>query len=526
MTLPPETTVDRPPLTGQLTAPAAGQLTGSDWPTLPPVNTRGQRADRPADRPADRGADRPPVSRTVDRGADRLTGASLTAPTVTTLTGQADTPLTAPTDHREPLTGQPTTTTQPANLTTTARRLARDRGPLWLLGIFYAVMAGISLYGQTQGIITWFHIQPLTVLGWVIPARVPALVPAGALELLATVLLAFADWRRRTKREKARLVRLAAAASAAGVAWLNWEGHDTAAPRVLFVGASAAAFVVVALHIGARYRDAHPNWITGRAPDYGAVQWLTEPRLTLRARRIALSTDDDSARPGRAESLSLAAEAIARQEKLARLAAAVRARIADGTDPLTAELAIASLDLEGIARRLADAADNTGMAALLGADLTPHRLTGPPPELEQAPATATTERPRTTHQPRRQHQAPRPARRRAAAHRQAAPAVVTERVPEAAPTTQTEAAAPPTAVAAPESEASNSEVSNVVDLASHTPQVAHGIAYVTRWLDQQQQRTGTRPAVPSATRIHTMAGIGKGTALKVKEHLDAAEQTA
>jgi hypothetical protein len=523
MTLPRELTADRPPEAGQSTTSWTGQRDANGWPVV-------GRTDRlttplpgfPVNPVSDR-ANRPPVNAPVSPAVDRLTGAAPVAPTGTPLTGPSTTGQ-APTGQSHASANG--TANRAVTLSATARRLTADKGPLWLLGVFYAVMAAISLYGQTQGIIAWFHLQPFTVLGVTVPARVPALIPAGALELLATVLLAFADWRQRTRREKARVVRLFAAAAALGVAFLNWQGHqghDELGPRILFVGASVFAFLVVAVHIAARFRDAHPEWTKGRAPDYGALQWLTQPRLTLRARRIALAVADEEARPGRAESLATAQVAMEREAKLGRIREAIRAKIAAGTDPLTAELAIASMDLEGIARQLAASADNMGMAALLGGDLTPARLTakidpaGVAKDERDKSDTPPIVRSEVTPRPVRKPRAAKPAKRKPAST-----PVSTPPAPSADAPTEAVDLATPSEAPAPTGPAQPSPT-NVFELSDLTPKVRHGIEAVRAWQHEEQTRE-----IPSQNEIVEIAKIAKGTAKIVQERLLAldAEKSA
>lgn len=277
------------------------------------------------------------------------------------------------------------------------RRFTRDRGPMWLLGVFYAVMVAISVYGQTDGIIHWRHLHQLALFGGLvhIPARGLALIPAAAVELLAAVLFTFADWRRSAKFERALAVRALAVAVAAGVAWLNFVAHSDAFDRALFVGASAAAFAVVVAHTGARRRDAHPDQVKRTGPEYGLTQWLAAPRVTVRARQLALAVPDaeveTSPQATRAGSLALARQQLA-DEAQARLdeqqvrqrdeqiTDALRLILGKSVDPVTAKLALASFDLGAIAQRVAAGVDNAGMARLLGADLTPEQLTAQAPD--------------------------------------------------------------------------------------------------------------------------------------------------
>src|SRR5918998_5946036 len=132
------------------------------------------------------------------------------------------------------------------NITAVKAAATRARGPLGLLFVFYLAMAGLALYGQSDGLMTWLGID-----------RWYALAAGFAIELLAAVLLGFADWRRTHRGEQAIAARVLSVAVALGVAALNWYGHDTSiGQRMLFTGASLAGYAVWTLHSNARRRDA------------------------------------------------------------------------------------------------------------------------------------------------------------------------------------------------------------------------------------------------------------------------------
>src|SRR5688572_23842314 len=123
--------------------------------------------------------------------------------------------------------------------TETATR--RATGPLHLLFAFYLAMAGLALYGQSDGLMGWLGID-----------RLAALAVGFAIELLAAVLLGFADWRRTDRGEQAIASRVLSVATALGVAALNFYGHDTiVGQRMLFTGASLAGYAVWTLHSNA-----------------------------------------------------------------------------------------------------------------------------------------------------------------------------------------------------------------------------------------------------------------------------------
>jgi hypothetical protein len=250
---------------------------------------------------------------------------------------------------------------------------ATRQGPLRLLGVFYAAMAGIALYGLSGGLMLWLHAP-----------RLLALPVAVGIELLAAVLFAFADWRRTDKAEKAIAARLLSVVVALGVAGMNWAGHlDQPGPRVLFVGSSLAGYCVWVLHTNARRRDKLRDIgkLSPTGPDYPLAQWMTHPWITRRARTLALK--DESL--GLYGSLAAAQEQIRTERRQKAIAALLRRKLAGGKDRLAAQIATTTYDLDDLARRLADAADYEGLAVLLGRDLNPARLAARTPgEAEKA----------------------------------------------------------------------------------------------------------------------------------------------
>lgn len=256
---------------------------------------------------------------------------------------------------------------------------AKSGAPDKLLGVFYAVMAATALVGQVSGMQQWVvgHTAwAMPVTHWSIPSEVIALAPATGFELMGAVLLAFADWRRGLG-ESALAVRVLSVLVAAGVAAINYAGHDHAGQRVVFVGASTVAYLVYLLRSEARRRDkARDNDKTRHtAPQYGLVQWLRNPQVTGRARALA------QADAGLSRSLSLqqAQQQLAAERKHRAIAKALRARLRSDVDKKTAAIALATYDLEGIGARIAAEVNESAMADLLSADLTPERLTDPTP---------------------------------------------------------------------------------------------------------------------------------------------------
>src|SRR4051812_46668212 len=110
----------------------------------------------------------------------------------------------------------------------------RATGPMQLLAGFYAAMAAIALYGQSDGVMTWLHVN-----------RTVAVAVGAAVELLAAVLFAFADWRRTNQGEQALAARALSITVALGVAAMNFYGHEASTgQRMLFTGASLAGYAV------------------------------------------------------------------------------------------------------------------------------------------------------------------------------------------------------------------------------------------------------------------------------------------
>lgn len=251
-------------------------------------------------------------------------------------------------------------------------------GPLWLLGAFYAAMAAIALYGTSDGIV-----RALNAPRWL------AVGLAGAVELLAAALFAFADWRRTDKGERAIAARLLSAGVAIGVAGFNYYIHQGVIGQIsLFVGASLAAYCVVVLHTEARRRDRLRE--KGKLPEprqtYSIANWLASPRLVIEARHLA----DETPSLGRAGSLRAARAARAAAARRAAIIAVVHRDVAATEDRLAANLAVAALDFEAIGDGIHGAVNNAAVAgryaAILGA-----AMGGPvalPAEIIQAPEAA------------------------------------------------------------------------------------------------------------------------------------------
>lgn len=238
----------------------------------------------------------------------------------------------------------------------------RARGPLTMLTIFYAAMAAIALYGQSDGLMTWLGINRLT-----------ALLVGLAVELLAAVLLAFADWRRTDRGEQAIAARALSITVALGVAALNFYGHDASVgQRMLFTGASLAAYGVWTLHSNARRRDAlrAAGRLAAQPPVFGLSMWLRSPRVTWWARHHA--TADPTLTVYAA--LAVAERAIADTKRERAIAAALRRKLARSLDSTSADIAMVSYDLDRVAAGLAKSVDYDRLTGLLAADIDADRI--------------------------------------------------------------------------------------------------------------------------------------------------------
>ncbi|GIG04435.1 hypothetical protein Cco03nite_11350 [Catellatospora coxensis] len=238
----------------------------------------------------------------------------------------------------------------------------RAKGPLHLLFVFYLAMAGLALYGQSDGLMAWLNID-----------RIPALLIGFAIELLAAVLLGFADWRRTDRGEQAIAARLLSIAVALGVAGLNFFGHDASVgQRLLFTGASLAGYAVWTLHSNARRRDAlrAAGRLAGQPPVFGLGAWLREPKVVWRARQVATADTTLSVH----DALAQARTDMAAEERHRAIAAALRRKLAKSLDSTSADIAMVSYDLDEVAARLAKSVDYGRLTGLLAADIHPDRI--------------------------------------------------------------------------------------------------------------------------------------------------------
>lgn len=247
-------------------------------------------------------------------------------------------------------------------MNTTTTTAGRATGPLHLLFVFYLAMAGLALYGQSDGLMAWLGVDRWAAIGLGL-----------AIELLAAVLLGFADWRRTDRGEQAIAARLLSVAVALGVAALNWYGHDASVgQRMLFTGASLAGYAVWTLHSNARRRDAlrAAGRLAAQPPVFGVAAWLRSPKVVWRARQLATADPSLSVHTAIAQ----ARTELATEARQRAIAAALRRKLSRSLDATSADIAMVSYDLDEVAARLARSVDYGRLTGLLAADIHADRI--------------------------------------------------------------------------------------------------------------------------------------------------------
>jgi hypothetical protein len=227
--------------------------------------------------------------------------------------------------------------------------------------VFYAVVLLVALAGQVMGA----H----EALGIPIVFAIPAVA---ALELGGIVVLSNADVRRRLG-ERANASRLLSAGIAAGAVAFNLATHSNPLLAAFFAGMSALGYLVWLMHTENQRRDrlrATGN-LPPTTPAYEVVgHWLRHPLVTLRAKALAKSNPG----LGLYASLDAARAETRRERRRAAIAKVLHRKIRAVVDPLTADIATATYDLDEVATRLAATADYDNLTALIGTDLHPTRL--------------------------------------------------------------------------------------------------------------------------------------------------------
>jgi hypothetical protein len=228
---------------------------------------------------------------------------------------------------------------------------------------FYAVVLLTALVGSTTAAAGWLGVP------WPV-----AVVPVAAVELGGVVLSMLADDRRQLG-ERAVGARVLSAAVAVMAVAVNVFGHGGhVGLSAFFGGMSALGYLVYLLLSAAKRRDAlrAAGKLEDTAPAYGLWQWVRHPGLTRRAARLALADTD----LGVNGSLAAAREAVRTERREKAIATALTALVRKSADPVMADIAVHTYDLDQVARRIADRADYDGLTALLADDLTPAKLAG------------------------------------------------------------------------------------------------------------------------------------------------------
>jgi hypothetical protein len=231
---------------------------------------------------------------------------------------------------------------------------------------FYGAAATAALVGQVWAAVQ--HIPwPQDLPVW---ARIVMVTPAvGVIELGGVATSALADSRRRLGESALAYRAMSAAAAIVAVAF-NLLGH-AAQPYLAFgfAGLSAFAYALWLAHSGARRRDAlrASGHMARTAPVYGPLQWLREPGLTRLARSLALERN-----LGLHESLAAAREEVRTATRRKAIAGVVEQIIrADHTDPLHAQVAASTYDMDRLATEIEARADYTGWAHRISRSLSP-----------------------------------------------------------------------------------------------------------------------------------------------------------
>jgi len=237
---------------------------------------------------------------------------------------------------------------------------------------FYGVAAGGAVIGQT-----WVAVEHID---W--PATWPAWLPvvavlpfAACLELLAMALAAMGDQRQRAG-EQAYGFRVFSAVVAVLAVGIIVVGHHREPYLAAAFGVlSGSAYLLWLLHGAARRRDAlrAAGLLDTTTPVYGVWRRLRHPVWCARAAELARAQG-----LGLHESLAEAQRRMRAERRRPAIAQAVERVVrADHADPLMAEIASATLDLDRIAEVLERRADYDGWAERLAAALDPRPANRP-----------------------------------------------------------------------------------------------------------------------------------------------------
>lgn len=260
----------------------------------------------------------------------------------------------------------------------------------WLGYAFYAAVAVVAYAGQVNAATEWLRWPTLS-----------AALAVAVLELGGIALAARADFRRRLN-ETALASRALSAAVAVFAVVFNWLGHAHVNDRLagaFFAGMSALGYGVWLINSGDRRRDQlrAERKLPPPPPSYDLWQWIWHPWTTWRARGMAKADPN----LGTYGSLRAAEQTIRAEKRTAAIAKVLHRRLRAAVDPVTADIAVLTYDLDEIAVRLAASADYDGLTAIIAADLAPEKLTTArdteaPAPVEPPAAQTVTQAPDTT----------------------------------------------------------------------------------------------------------------------------------
>jgi hypothetical protein len=230
---------------------------------------------------------------------------------------------------------------------------------------FYGVAVVFALVGQVWAGVTIIPFPDSLPL-W---ARILIVAPALAVIELAGVATSHqADLRRRLGEQAYgyRTLSLLAAGVAAG---FNLAGHwGDWFPAIGFTGLSVFAYCSWLMQSNARRRDAlrAAGKLAATAPVYGVAQWACGPRLTRRARTLAVEHGY-----GVHESLRVAREEACTEQRRTALAAAIKRRIIElhPNDEIGATIAATTYDLDRLAAGVEGRLDYASAEEFIAADL-------------------------------------------------------------------------------------------------------------------------------------------------------------
>lgn len=227
--------------------------------------------------------------------------------------------------------------------------------------VFYVAVLVVALYGTATGAVAAFELPWWIAAGGIF-----------ALELGGVVFLSNADLRRRVG-ETAAASRLLGGMIAAAAATFNLVTHDSRLLGGFFALMSGLGFASWWLDVENKRRDrlrAHGH-LPPPSPKYELwSHWIRHPMLTIEARALA------KAHPALGVYGSLRGAVILRRQhrRNSALAGALRTRIRTAVGRDLADIAVLTLDLDEVARRLRATADYDGLTAMLGSELTAEQL--------------------------------------------------------------------------------------------------------------------------------------------------------